>query len=308
MSSGAGRSAASTRQPASKSRDFDELRSSGERRGTGYAIGHAGGAARDKVAAALVRAGVTPNGLTVFGFLLTCGAGICLAAGASHTFDAVPGVRSSGWCLAAFCLLIIAGSCDMLDGAVARIGRRGTRFGQVLDSTLDRFSDSVLYLGIVVHFALQGHVTMCALATLGLIHTYSISYVKARSDSLIDSGNVGWWQRPERYVGFLTGTLFGHIPALMWQQATVPFFSVLRRVRYTAAVLRAEDRGLAPPDPGPLPGPWWYVAVWRHPRGSMCYDVIAAVNIGWIIVAPWIWPFFYGRSDPLRRFLEQWLG
>jgi CDP-diacylglycerol--glycerol-3-phosphate 3-phosphatidyltransferase len=294
-------------QRSAKDEDFRELRLSGERAGTGYAIGHGLAIARDRIAAGLVRLGATPNGVTTTGFLFTCGAGVCLVAGASHTLGRVPGCTSSWWCFGAFLFLVLAGSCDILDGAVARVGKSGSRFGQVWDSTLDRFSDSVLYLGIIIHFTMVGNVTLSALAALAFIHTYSISYIKARSDNLISSASVGWWQRPERCVGFVTGTLFGHIPALLWQQATLPFFSVLRRLRHTAAVIRAEESDVDPPDTGPFRGLWWYVAIWRHPRGSVCYDIIAAFNIGWTIVAPWIWPFFYGRSDPLRRLLEGWL-
>lgn len=290
-----------------KGGDFHDMRACGDSAGSSYAIGHPVAVARDKVAAVLVRWGVTPNRITVLGFVLTSVAGACLALGASHTFGTVGGCRSSWWLFGAFWLLVGAGACDMLDGAMARVGHKATRFGQVLDSTLDRFSDAVLYLGIIIHFAVLGNVTLCALAAVALIHTFAISYIKARSDNLIDSGAVGWWQRPERCVGFLTGTLFGHIPALLWQQATLPFFSVLRRLRHTAGVLRAQEQGRDAPVSGPLPGMMRYVAIWRHPRGSVYYDVMALVNIGWIIVAPWVWPFFYGRTDPLRAWLEPWV-
>ncbi len=294
-------------EPARKTEDFYDLRVSGQRHGTSYAIGHPVAVARDRMAGFLTRCGATPNSVTVFGFLMTAGAGVCLALGASHTPYHIVGGISSGWNFLAFCLLVVAGACDMLDGAVARVGGKSTLFGQVLDSTLDRFSDSALYVGIVLHYAVLGNVTVCTLAVVALIHTYSISYIKARSDNLIDSCSVGWWQRPERCVGFLTGTLFGHIPALLWQQATVPFLSVVRRIRYTAEVMRAQGEGKEPPQTGPFPGIWRYVGIWRFPRGSVPYDVMAFINIGWTIVAPWIWPFFYGRTDPLRDLLGRWI-
>ncbi len=288
--------------------DFAALRRTGDLPGTSWAIGYPMTRARNWAARNLARLGVTPNTITATGLLLTTGAAVCLAFGGSHTLYAVEGLPASRWCLLAFGLLIGAGACDMLDGAVARSGNLGTRMGQVLDSTLDRFSDCVLYVGVVVHFAYLGNLTICALAVVAMLNTYSISYVKARSDCLMHFGSAGWWQRPERCVGFLTGALFGHMPALMWQQATLPLFTVLFRLRHAAAVIRAEDQGLEPPDGGPMPGVWRYLAPWRHPRGSLCYDFMAIVNIGWIVVAPWIWPFFYGRTDPLRTLMERWVG
>ncbi len=299
---------ASTSDTPSEKRDFANLRKSGERPGTSWAIGHVFCAGRDQLARLLVWLGVTPNAITATGFLLTVCAGVCLAIGGGHTFGKVEGLTSSRWCFVAFWLLLAAGPCDMLDGAVSRIGGIGTRFGQVLDSTLDRFSDGVLYLGLIVHFAWVGNVTLCALSGIAMVHAYAISYVKARSENLLDSVPVGWWQRPERCFGFLTGTLFGHMPALIWQQATLPFFTVLLRLRYAGAALKAQERGTDPPKDGPLPGIGRYLAPWRHARGSLPYDVMAAINIGWIIVAPWIWPFFYGRTDPLRTLMERWFG
>ncbi len=294
--------------PSADRGDFSQLRKTGERRGSTWAIGYPVGKARDQLARALVRIGATPNAITVAGLVLTCGAGVCLAVGGSHTFGRVEGLRSSLWCFIAFWLLFGAGACDMLDGAAARVGGASTRFGQVLDSTLDRFSDCVPYLALIVHFAWVGNATLCALAGIALVHAYSISYIKARSDNLIDLGRVGWWQRPERCVAFLTGTLFGHMPALLWQQATVPFFTVVFRLRHSSAVIRAEEQGVELPDGGPLPGVWRYLAPWRHARGSLPYDSMVIVNIAWTIAAPWIWPFFYGRSDPLRALMDRCLA
>jgi phosphatidylglycerophosphate synthase len=289
-------------------RDFAGLEQSGEKPGASWVIGSAFVRLRNWGATGLVRLGVRPNMITTTGCLATIVAGACLAVGASHTIDAVEGVPTSWWCLVGFCCLVAAGACDMLDGAVARIGGFGTRFGQIYDSTLDRFSDCALYLGVIVHFALIGNVTICALAGLAMIHTYSISYVKARADGVIAAGTVGWWQRPERIFGFLVAMALGHLPALMWQQAILPGLTVMQRLLHARSAIIADDNGRPLPSDGPAEGTWRYLLPWRHPRGSFPYDVCAAVNISWIVVAPWIWPFFYGRSDPLRNLMEAWLG
>ncbi len=284
--------------------DFEKLEQTGDRAGTSWVVGYAFVLARDQVARGLVRLGVTPNLVTVTGLVLTTLAGVCFALGGGHTYDEVEGVASSPWLRVAFGLLFCAGACDMLDGAVSRIGGKASRFGQLFDSALDRWSDSVLYLGLVTHFAWTGNVTLATLSVLAIMNAYAISYVQARADNLIRAGSVGWWQRPERCFGFLVAAWFGHLPAFVWQQATLPFFTFLFRMRHVARALHADERGQPLPDGGPMRGIWRHLALWRHPRGSLHYDLIAAINIGWIVAAPWVWPFFYGRSDPLRNILE----
>ncbi len=284
--------------------DFVKLQESGDRAGTSWLIGHRFVLWRDQLARVLAVVGVTPNAITTTGFLSTSAAAACLVLAASHTPYAADGVPTSRWGLIAFALLFVAGACDMLDGAVSRVSGAASRFGQLLDSTLDRFSDTILFLGASIHFAWTGNVTLCGLTVLALIESYSISYLKARADNLIDAGAVGWWQRPERVFGWLVAVAFGHVPAYLWQQATLPALTVAFRLRHARAAIRAEEEGRTLPDGGPMPGICRYIALWRHPRGSLSYDLMAAINIGWIIVAPWVWPFFYGRTDPLRDLLD----
>jgi CDP-diacylglycerol--glycerol-3-phosphate 3-phosphatidyltransferase len=295
-----------------ESKDFAALYQRGDRRGSTYAIGATVARWRDQVARACIWCGATPNRLTVAGFLSTVGCGLCLLFGASYRapWEAYPGAptASSWWPVGAFVFLFVACAFDMLDGAVARIGRMASPFGGVLDSTLDRFSDGAIYLGCATHFAMVGNVTYVALAIVAMCNTYMISYVKARAEDLIDDCSVGWWLRGERCVGLLIGMFFCHIPGLLWQQATLPALTVWRRISYTRAELRAKTTGGPPAKRGPLAGVWRYLAPWRFPRGSVPYDLVAWFNIGYIIVMPWIHPFFYGGSDPLRGILEHVLG
>ncbi len=296
----------------SEKEDFAALHARGDRPGTTYAIGATVARWRDQVARACIRCGATPNRLTVAGFLSTAGCGVCLLFGAGYRapWEAYPGAptASSWWPVGAFAFLFIACAFDMLDGAVARIGRMASPFGGVLDSTLDRFSDCAIYLGCATHFAMAGNVTYVALSVVAMCNTYMISYVKARAEDLIDDCSVGWWLRGERCVGLLIGMLFCHIPGLLWQQATLPALTVWRRMAYTRAELEARAKGGPPANRGPLPGRWRYLAPWRFPRGSVPYDLVAWFNIGYIIVIPWIHPFFYGGSDPLRKVLERVLA
>ncbi|MBN1490524.1 MAG: CDP-alcohol phosphatidyltransferase family protein [Phycisphaerae bacterium] len=291
-------------------KDFASLYASGNRVGTTHAIGMAFVRWRDQLAGRLIRLGATPNRLTFAGFVVTVFSAVCLAFGASYRapWEAHAGAEtaSSWWPVAAFIWLFVACAFDMLDGAVARLGGMSSSFGAVLDSTLDRFSDIAIYLACVAHFAWIGNLTYTVLAVVAMANTFMISYVKARAEEIIDDCSVGWWLRGERCVAMLITTGLCHIPTLLWSQATLPALTVLRRIVYTRAALEAKAKGSPPPNRGPLPGLWRYVALWRFPRGSIPFDIVAGSNIAFLIVAPWIHPFFYGATDPLRT-LVAWL-
>lgn len=296
----------------SRPKDFRALRESGLPPGLGKSIGSAIGAARDRVAHLLIRLRATPNRVTVLGFLLTCGSGYCLARGASHQVPywysgAGGGAAASLWPLAAGLLLIASAACDMLDGAVARVGNMGSRFGGILDSTVDRFSDTAIYLGCAIHFAWHGNITYQILAFVALGNTFLISYIKARAEDVIPDCSVGWWQRGERYVAILLGCFFGHMAFVLWQQAVLCAFTVWRRLEYAYRAVQALDHDQPPPSKLP-PDTWWGRCIlWYYPRGTWQHDVVAGANIVAIIVVPLVWSPMLAVGefvDPIRT----WLG
>ncbi len=283
--------------------DFESLYRSGEKAGASLAVGLGFCMARDAVARWLIAIGLTPNRATAAGLLATCGAGVCFAVGAGHhaPYEAGAGeAAGTWWPLSAGVLLFLAGAFDMLDGAIARIGKMRSAFGAVLDSALDRFSDMAVYLGCALYFGLHGNLTYNVLAILALCNAYMISYVKARAEDLIEDCSVGYWLRGERFGALMIAAMASHMPAALWQQAVLPFFTVLRRLRYARQALRAQRAGASPPQRGPIAGSLRFVALWRFPRGSVPYDVVAGLNIAFLILAPWLCPFFSGHSDPLR--------
>jgi CDP-diacylglycerol--glycerol-3-phosphate 3-phosphatidyltransferase len=295
--------------PTGPSGDFRRLRESGEQSGASLAIGAGIGAARDWVARGLVFAGLTPNRLTVGGFLVTCAAGYCLVRGAT---DQVPyfynGAGSTSWWPAwAGLFLLGAGACDMLDGAVARVGRMSSRFGAILDSTLDRFSDMAIFLGCTLHCARVGNFTGEVLAVIALCNAFLISYVKARAEEIIEDCSVGYWLRGERFVAVLLGCATGHVIAVLWLLAVLNLFTVWRRLDYARRAVASLERGLPPPSRGPSAGPLGRFQLWRHPRGSIPYDLVTGLNIAYLIVAPWVWPVLMGQGpsgDPLGAWLS----
>lgn len=295
-------------QPPGK--DFQALRASGEKAGASKAIGLGFVLSRDALARVLIRCGFTPNHLTLLGLAITCGAAYCLAHGASHqvpyfVFGDGP---VSWWPTWAAILIVLSGACDMLDGAVARVGHMGTKAGAVLDSTVDRLSDVVIYLGCLVHFGRleSTSLTYQVLATVALSNAVLISYIKARAEDLIQDCGVGYWLRGERVAAMLIGCSCGHVPAVLWQMAVSCAFTVWRRATYAYSAVRALELGRTPPPRGPNPGWIGRVQLWRHPRGSVPYDFVTGAHIAYIIFAPCIWPALLAAgvyADPLRQWL-----
>ncbi len=255
---------------------------------------------RDWHARMLVRAGVSPNALTIFGTVCTCLAGACMAVGAGSKFawTLCPGdlraYQSGAYMVLAAVFLFFCSAGDMLDGAVARIGKQSTKFGAFLDSTLDRFSDFAIYLGIAFYFVLRGNVTYTLLPFLAVFWGQMISYTRARAEDVISNCTVGYWQRGERVAAVLIATVSHNIPALLWQQALSPAFTVWARIHYTSQVAR----GLTP-QIDPRQGPWYNrLRLWRYPRMTLAYDVLTGLNIAWLIFAP-----IPVKFDPLAKLL-----
>ncbi len=143
---------------------------------------------------ALAGLGIHPDWVTVFGLALVAVAALSLARGEL---------------LAGGLILLISLPLDALDGAVARaIGRTGA-FGMVLDSTLDRYADGLIFGALGYYFAVRGRPDMLALALAALVGSYLVSYVRARADDAkVGVGTtVGLFTRMERVVVILLMTI-----------------------------------------------------------------------------------------------------
>ena len=139
---------------------------------------------------------ITPNAITWLGFLLTIGAAVLIV-----TEDFI----------AAGLVVLFAGFLDMLDGSLARQSNRITRFGAVLDSTLDRLSEGALLLGALVLFARQQLVAESLLAGVTLLGSLMVSYVRARIEGIGLECRVGLFTRTERVIVLILGLLLSEI-------------------------------------------------------------------------------------------------
>lgn len=193
-----------------------------------------------KIINAMVRwlafGGVNPNILTVIGVSINIACGVLFGFGEFF------------W---AGIVLIVANLFDMLDGNVARLSGRVTAFGGFLDSSLDRLSDMVAFLGIMVFYASntpQHSLLNVFLAGVGLIGSVMVSYTTARSEGLGVKANVGFLQRPERVVLLIIGALStvpysnsffaNRMPQVLWVLAVGSLWTFIQRMIYIWKELR----------------------------------------------------------------------
>jgi CDP-diacylglycerol--glycerol-3-phosphate 3-phosphatidyltransferase len=197
----------------------------------GASIGRAAQRIIDAIVRWLASGRINPNVLTVIGVGINVGCGLLFGFGLF--FEA--GIA-----------LIVANLFDMLDGQVARLSGRVTRFGGFLDSSLDRLSDMVVFVGLMVFYArdTEFHSTLNVfLAGAGLMGSVMVSYASARAESLIPKCDVGFLRRPERVVLFIIGALSTHpgsnnffanrMPAVLWVLAIGSYWTFAHRMYHT---------------------------------------------------------------------------
>lgn len=146
----------------------------------------------------LVKTHVTPDTLTWLGFSIALVAAAVIATG--HPF------------IAGF-IVLAAGFFDMLDGALARHTGRVTPFGAVLDSTLDRVSEAVLLVGVLIFYLLSGNRPTLGIlfVCLALIASPLVSYLRAKGEALGIECRVGLFTRPERVIALAIGLLASRV-------------------------------------------------------------------------------------------------
>ena len=161
---------------------------------------------------------VHPNILTLIGLVINIFAAVLFAKGLFF------------W---AGLVVIFAGIFDMVDGEVARRTGRVTRFGAFFDSVIDRYSDMVLLLGLVLWYAKLERNFYVGLAVFALLGSIMTSYTRARAESLIPTCKVGFLERPERIVLLIIGALADRMGAVLWVMAILSNWAVAQRIYYT---------------------------------------------------------------------------
>jgi CDP-diacylglycerol--glycerol-3-phosphate 3-phosphatidyltransferase len=172
------------------------------------------------------RLGLSPDTVTIVGTVIVAGAALLIA---------------SGNFFAAGIVMILSMPLDVLDGAIARAMQRRNRFGALLDSTLDRFADGLLLLGLIVYFAQNGQIGALIGTGLALIGSYGVSYVRARAEGLGIACKDGLFSRLERTIVLVVALLTGWVVPGVIILAVGSNLTALQRVLLVYRATRADE-------------------------------------------------------------------
>jgi CDP-diacylglycerol--glycerol-3-phosphate 3-phosphatidyltransferase len=189
----------------------------------------------EPVGRVVAKTGVPPNLLTILGFLINVGVAWMISRGPS-LFTIAGG------------LILVAGIFDLLDGAVARGTNRATRFGALLDSTMDRLSEAVLLFGLLWYYVWQQDAsTEIILIFTAVVGSLCISYVRARAEGLGLDCEVGIMRRTVRILTLAIGLMLSPFEPLLlvalWGLAVLTNMTAVHRLVYVWYKTRKEPRG-----------------------------------------------------------------
>ncbi|HEY0072081.1 MAG TPA: CDP-alcohol phosphatidyltransferase family protein [Chloroflexia bacterium] len=197
------------------------------------------------VAQIFVRTPITPNMLTLFGLVLNGVVAVLLA---------------TGHLVAGGVMIIVAGLFDLLDGALAKITARVSDFGAFLDSVVDRYSEAVVLLGLLLFYnsqpvaagfinsvfaPIEPRLINSVLIYAILFGSMMISYARARAGALKIRNEVGILARPERIVLLAVGLLFQTVllEPVLWVLAIGTQITAVQRTVYVWQVTRGNKQG-----------------------------------------------------------------
>ncbi|HEX6498272.1 MAG TPA: CDP-alcohol phosphatidyltransferase family protein [Micromonosporaceae bacterium] len=190
----------------------------------------------DPVGRALLRAGVSPNAVTIAGTV-----GVLVGA---------IGFGARGHLVTAVVIVTLSAFTDLIDGAMARQlarrdGPRPARFGAFLDSTMDRLADGAIFGSVSYWLAVTGQHAAAAAGLICLVAGQIVSYAKARAEGLGMTANVGVAERAERLIlvglgGLLAGVGVPYaLDVALWLLAVLSIVTVGQRV---ATVYRQDQK------------------------------------------------------------------
>ncbi|MBI3361416.1 MAG: CDP-alcohol phosphatidyltransferase family protein [Chloroflexi bacterium] len=181
----------------------------------------------DWAGGALVRLGLASNTMTLLG----------VAGNIIGAYFLAQGQLTVGGLI-----VLAAGPIDALDGTMARLRGESSKFGAFVDSTSDRYSELIIFFGLLIHFARQANTTGILLVFAAAAGSVLVSYVKARAEALGYQADVGVLTRLERYL-VLSPALIFNVPLIgLWIVAMLANFTALQRIWRVRRQARAERR------------------------------------------------------------------
>ncbi len=194
--------------------------------------------ALDPLVRGLLAIGIKADHLTAAGFVLCVASGLQFATGRFRL---------------AATLALFSGLCDILDGQVARLGGKVTRFGAFFDSTLDRVAEAAMLMGLSWYYTAQlvdmavnpnrvlanlqhglepiTFLLIASMAVLAMVGSFMVSYTRARAEGLGLDCKVGWFERPERMVLLIVAGFFGLGPVIPGALIVLAVFSIATAIQ-----------------------------------------------------------------------------
>jgi CDP-diacylglycerol--glycerol-3-phosphate 3-phosphatidyltransferase len=197
------------------------------------------GERREAVRNALIESRLTPNAISITGFIL------CIVAAVL--------VWNELWILGGVAY-IVGSVCDTLDGRYSRMSGKGSPFGAFLDSTLDRMEEGIVLTAVAYTFAKDGKDVDAAITAIAILASVMVSYTRARAEALGVECKVGIASRAVRVVILSIGLLFakgaglGHfelLEASVYVLAVLTIITTFQRIWHVRGAMLAEDAAVA---------------------------------------------------------------
>jgi CDP-diacylglycerol--glycerol-3-phosphate 3-phosphatidyltransferase len=174
-----------------------------------------------------IRLGIHPNTMTLIGL-----AGNVLGAAFLARGDMTIGGL----------LILVSGPFDALDGAMARRLGKPTKFGAFVDSVNDRWSEMLIFMGLLFYYLQLGDMLSCLLVFAATMGSVMVSYTKARAESLGFDCNVGILTRMERYLIMAPALVFNVPKIALWVVALLANFTALQRMAHVRRQVMTAKR------------------------------------------------------------------
>jgi len=165
----------------------------------------------------LAKTGLKPDTLTLVGLAINIGAA-CLIALNHFVLGGV--------------LVLVSGLFDLLDGALARFAKQATKFGAILDSTVDRISEAALFCGLLIWYIPRGSEIEILLIFAVLIGSFLTSYIRARAEGIGLECQVGLFTRAERVIVLVLGLLLNQVFIALCVMGVFVYVTVVQRLFY----------------------------------------------------------------------------
>jgi CDP-diacylglycerol--glycerol-3-phosphate 3-phosphatidyltransferase len=185
----------------------------------------------EAVSRRLAKWNISPDAVTYLGLVLTIGVAVLVAVGEIR------------WAGVAY---IVAAVCDALDGTLARVSGKGSRFGAFLDSSIDRFEESIVFLGLSIYYAQVGGLYEIPLILVVSVGSLMVSYTRARAEAVGVACKVGFMTRVPRVVIMIAGLILNQVLIALIVLAVTTLFTTFHRMYHVWKSTGGEAGGWEP--------------------------------------------------------------